>query len=165
MAFLEERARLKETQRQERTELQRRQEMQGLDIQRKIRALDKVDKRELKSLEEALKKEARIYARGGRGRMPSLALELTPPGRRAVPHKAKNRHNSEFAREKFAQVHDNEPEPKELDLSSDFEHATDDGSTGKGGESSAEGRKPTSRQKIRRYGRKRKRDNGLDRGR
>ena len=104
-AFLEERASLKETQRQERTELQRRQEMQGLDIQRKIRALEQVERKEMKSLEEALKQEARIHARGGRGRMPSLTLELTPPGRKAVPHKAKNRHNSEFAREKFAQAH------------------------------------------------------------
>ena len=111
-AFLEERASLKETQRQERTELQRRQDMQGLDIQRKIRALEQVERKEMKSLEEALKQEARIHARGGRDRMPSLDLDLTPPGRKAVPHKAKNRHNSQFAREKFAQAHSGELEPK-----------------------------------------------------
>ena len=97
--------------------------------------------------------------------MPSLALELTPPGRKAVPHKAKDRHNSQFAREKFAQAHSCEVEPRDVDLSADFDRASDDGSSGKGGEGSSDGRKPAAHTKIRRYGRKRKRDNGLDRGR
>ena len=97
--------------------------------------------------------------------MPSLGLELKPPGRKAVPHKAQNRHNSEFAHEKFARARSGELEPKEVDISSDFERAADDGSSGKGGEGSAEGRKPASRQKITRIRRKRRYDNDRDLGR
>jgi hypothetical protein len=139
--------------------------MQALDIQRKIRALEQVERKEIKSLEEALKKEARIHARGGRNQMPSLGLELTPPGRKAAPYKAKNRHTSQLAREQFEQAHDDHREPKKIDLSGDFERAADDGSSGKGGEGSAEGRKPATGPKIRRYGRKRRPDNDLERGR
>ena len=97
--------------------------------------------------------------------MPSLGLELKPPGRKAAPYKAKNRHTSQLAREQFEQAHDDHREPKEIDLSGDFERAADDGSSGKGGEGSAEGRKPASRQKIRRSRRRRRRDNDRDLGR
>ena len=84
-----------------------------------------------------------------------LTLELTSPGRKAVPHKPKNRHNAPFAKEKFAQAHSGEQEPRQVDLFADFERAADDGSS--------EGRKPTVHPKIRRYERKRKRDNDYDR--
>jgi hypothetical protein len=106
--YLEQRAGRKETQLEERTALQRRQEIHALNIQWKIRALEQVERKELKSLEESLKQQARIHARGGRNQMPSLGLELTPPGRKAVPHKAKNRHNSHFARETFRQAQSGE---------------------------------------------------------
>ena len=163
--YLEQRATLKETQQGERTELQRRQELQALDIQRIIRALEQVERRKLKSLEESLKQQARIHARGGQNQMPSLGLELKPRCRKAVPHKAKDRHNSEFAREKFRQAHAGEVEQKAVDLFGDFEHAADDGRSDSDGGTSSDSRKPAAHPKIRRYGRKRRRDNDLDRER
>jgi len=163
--YLEQHTGLRQKQHCERTELQRRQEMQSLDTQRKIRALEQVERKELKSLEESLKQQARIRARGGRTQMPSLGLELTPPGRKAVPHKTKDRHNSDFAREKFRQAQSGERHPKEVDLSGDFDRAADDGRSDSVGGASSEGRKPTAHPKNRRYGRKRRGDNDLDRGR
>jgi hypothetical protein len=50
-------------------------------------------------------------------------------------------------------------------LFGDFEQAADDGKLDSSGGASYEGRKPAAHSKIRRYGRKRKRDNELDRGR
>ena len=55
-------------------------------------------------------------------------------------HKAKNRHNSEFVREKVRQAHSVEQEPTELDLSGDFDPAADDGRSGKGGDDLHKGR-------------------------
>jgi hypothetical protein len=165
LAHLEQRAALKETQQGERAELQRRQELQARDIQRKLLALEQVERREMKPLEESLKQQARIHARGGRNQMPSLGLELKPRGRKAVPHKAKDRHNSEFAREKFRQAHSGEQQEKSVDLFGDFERAADEGRSDSGGSTSSEGRKTAPHPKIRRYGRKRRRDNDLDRNR
>jgi hypothetical protein len=68
-------------------------------MQRRLRALERVQRRELKSLETAQLKHQRIHARRGHDHMPSLTLELKPPGRRAAPHKAKNRHISALTRE------------------------------------------------------------------
>ena len=75
-AFLNEKDRLKEQQEKQHAELQRRHAMPALDLQRKVRALGQVEKREFKSLEESLLKEQRIRARSGRDQMPSLSLEL-----------------------------------------------------------------------------------------
>ena len=93
------------------------------------------------------------------------SLELKPHGRKAVPHKAKDRHNSDFAREKFRQVHAGERQEKAVDLFGDFEQAADDGKSDSSGGASSEDRKPAAHPKIRRYGRERKHDNDLDRGR
>lgn len=98
-AFLSEKHALQDRQAAERLELQRRQEMQALDLERKRRALDQTDKRERRSLELSLQKQQHMRLRAGHEHMPSLALELRPPGRKAVPHKAMHRHTSELARE------------------------------------------------------------------
>ena len=90
-----------EPQAQARLELQRRHEAQSLDMDRRRRALEQVEARELKSLETELLKERRVSerARGGGNRMPALTLELKPPGRRDVAWRAKNRHPSRAALE------------------------------------------------------------------
>lgn len=67
-------AQLKNEQSAERLALGRMQEMQRLDMQRKLRALENLEKRELKSFDESMKREARIQSRGGRDQMPSLML-------------------------------------------------------------------------------------------
>ena len=179
--FMEEKAGLKEKQQQERTGLQRRQEMQSLDMNRKIRALEHVEKRELKSLEESLKRDARIQARGGRSQIPALALELRPPGRKEDLYKAKRRYISNLACDPSGQDHFDGQETKQIELSGDFEQAEagktkqidleseftraakDRDEEEEGG--SSEGPKPASKDKIKRYGRKRGRDKDFDRER
>ena len=98
-AFCLEKQQLRDRQEAERQELQRRQEMQALDLERQCRALDQTEKREKRSLEMSFHKQQRIKTRAGHEHMPSLALELAPPGRRAAPHKAMHRYTSELARE------------------------------------------------------------------
>jgi hypothetical protein len=99
--FVDELQALDEPQAQARLELWRRHEAQSLDLDRRRRALEQVEARELKSLETELLKERRIRerARGGGNRMPSLTLELKPPGRRDVAWRAKSRHSSRAALE------------------------------------------------------------------
>jgi hypothetical protein len=99
--FVDELQALDEPQAQARLELQRRHEAQSLDLDRRRRALEQVEARELKSLETELRKERRVAerARGGGNRMPSLTLELKPPGRRDAAWRAKSRHSSHAALE------------------------------------------------------------------
>lgn len=163
--YLEAREILKQEQRDERLSIDRRHEMQGLDMQRKIRALDRVDAKELKSLNEALRKEVRILARGGRNQMPSLGLELHPPGRKAMPHKAKNRYRSRLPQDQFNKAQSGEPDRKDLDLSGDFKNAAGDSRSDGEGEGSSEGLKPASKSKIRRSSRRRRRNRDRDPGR
>ena len=75
-------------------------------LDRRRRALEQVEARELKSLETELLKERRVSerARGGGNRMPALTLELKPPGRRDVAWRAKNRHSSRAALEETEQT-------------------------------------------------------------
>ncbi len=96
-AYLAERDALRERQREARLALQRKHEMQGLDLRRKITALDRTEARELASLEQAGRAEARARHRAGHAHMPALKLELGPRGRKAVPHKAARRYTSELA--------------------------------------------------------------------
>ncbi len=98
-AFLADKHQTQSRQETERLEHQRAQEMQALDIERKRRGLEKTEQRELKSLETSFEKQQAIRYRNGYEHMPSLQLELSPPGRKAVPHKAKNRFTSEVGRE------------------------------------------------------------------
>ncbi|NKB56919.1 MAG: relaxase [Alphaproteobacteria bacterium] len=98
-AFLDEKHETRKRQDAERLEHQRGQEMRALDMERKHRALDQTEQRELQSLEMSFKKQQAIRHRAGYEHMPSLRLELRPPGRKAVPHKAKNRFTSAKGRE------------------------------------------------------------------
>jgi Relaxase/Mobilisation nuclease domain len=104
--FVDELQALDQPQVQVRLELQRRHEAQSLDMDRRRRALEQVEARELKSLETELLKERRVAerARGGGNRMPALTLELKPPGRRDAAWRAKNRHASRVALEATGQT-------------------------------------------------------------
>ena len=57
---------LKEKQRDESLALQRTQEMRGLDLQRKISGLERIESKEKASVEQNLRREVRFHARGGR---------------------------------------------------------------------------------------------------
>jgi len=73
--------------------------MQALDFERKRRALEQIEKRGLRSLETSFEKQRRIRGRAGHDHMPLVQFELSLRGRKAVPHKAKNRYTSELGRE------------------------------------------------------------------
>jgi len=132
--------------------------MQTLDLQRKIRALDHIDKRELKSLEESLRAEQRITARGGQDRMPSLNLDLKPRVHSAALHKAQNRYRAAFVQE-FAEAAGKHKEASEnIKLAEEFERAAGDSKAGDDGRGSSEGPNPVSRSRSdRKRQRRRKR--------
>jgi len=74
-----------------REELRQGQEMQGFDMERRRVSLVEAEKREKRSLELSFEKQRNTQLRRGYAHMPSLHLQLSPPGRHAVPHKAMNR--------------------------------------------------------------------------
>jgi hypothetical protein len=156
--YREDRGHLKISQDQERKSQKRRHEMQTLDLRRKQRALEKIEKRELKSLEEALKKEIRIKQRGSREQMPSLALDLKSA-------KEMRQAKAREAQKEFDNAASGREEEKEVDLTKDFTKAASKDQTEREDQSSGEMVKPASKNKIRRYRRKRNRDRDNDRGR
>ena len=93
-AFAEEKDVLAQIQAQERHLLTRRHELQAINMNRELRGLDRIEKRERQSHETSLTRQGRVSARGGDARGPNLTLELKPKGRRAVPHKAMNRYRN-----------------------------------------------------------------------
>lgn len=90
--FQMERAALLEQQAEARRVLGYRHTLQSLDVAREVRALAKIEFRELKSYEVAQRKQERIQQHQGHDHMPALKLALKPKGRPAVPHKAKGRY-------------------------------------------------------------------------
>lgn len=93
-AYRTEREEVRVRQLGEREELQRSQEMQALDLERERRNLDRLDKREQDALARKELKAERIRVRDRAVQSPEPAFGLNPPGRRAVPHRAKNRFQS-----------------------------------------------------------------------
>ena len=156
--YQEDKGHIKAAQDNERKAQKRHHEMQTLDLQRKQRALEKIEKRELKSLEEALRREVRIKQRGGRDQMPSVAMDLQSA-------KARRQDKSREMQEQFERAASGREEEKEIDLTKDFTKAARKGQTEREEQGSSEGPKPASKSKIRRYRRKRKRDRDNDRGR
>ena len=121
-AFLDQRRGLREQQRDERGDQQRRHDMHMLDMERKRRALDFTHEREQKSLQSSFVQQHRVRARKGIDHMPALTLDLKPPGRHAVLHKAANRYTSPLAREMRKSAEPN-PKPEPVNLQRDFEQA------------------------------------------
>ncbi len=138
--FLKEKEQLKERQDRQRAELQRRHDLQALDLARKLRALDQIEKRELRSLEQSLFADQRIQARGGCEHMQPLSL--TQDGERGTPVRG------------------------DIDLTREFDRAArgnDSDGSGKGSEEQS----PAKRSKVDQYRRQksRKRDRDKDRDR
>lgn len=164
--YLERETALEARQQEELRILARQQDMRALDMARKVRVLDQLEKRERRSFEETMRKEIRVAQRGGRDQMPSLGLKLTPRGRPAVPHKAMKRFTSKAARAQFAEQAKGE-QKLSVDLTRDFAKASGGGEGGDRGDSAAETLAPGSEEKIRRYrrGRGKGRKSDIDRGR
>lgn len=131
---------LAERHRQERELLERRFELQQADPARQLRGLDQIDARELRALETSETKERRSRINGRHSHMPSVALELKPRGRMAVPHKAKNRHRATFADELVKDAKALKSPRRSVDLLSDFSKAARDESDGKTDGKSGEGK-------------------------
>ncbi len=96
-AHQQERQDLRETQRAERLELQQRHQMQRLDQERKLTALKQSHARQEKSLKASFLRQHRMRMRRGQNHMPAMNLRFDPPGRPAMPYKAKNRYISPLA--------------------------------------------------------------------
>ncbi|MCP5299105.1 MAG: relaxase/mobilization nuclease domain-containing protein [Chromatiaceae bacterium] len=159
------RSALKDNQVREVRDLSHRHDLRSLDMQRAMRALSQIEKKEIRSLEEAQLQQARVAQRGGKNRMPSLSFELKPRGRKAVPHKAMNRHTSQMAREQFIRAQKGKITQREIDLTGEFGDAAEGGGAGGSGRSTSDGPKPASATKIRRYGRKQDKGKDFDKGR
>ncbi|MES9822810.1 MAG: relaxase/mobilization nuclease domain-containing protein [Candidatus Thiodiazotropha endolucinida] len=157
--YREEREVLTISQEREHKALKRRHEMQLLDLRRKIRALEKIEKRELKSLEETLRREARIQGRGSRDHLPSLAPVLKKSKEQS---KEKARGAAREGREEFNVVASG---TKPIDLKKEFDVVAGNEPVEEEDGDSGEAPKPASQSKIQRYRRSRKRDRDLDRGR
>ncbi len=162
--YREKLSELKERQEQERRELQHQQKLLALDLDRKMRGLAQVEKRELRAFEESMLKEVRIQARGGRDKIPSLGLELTPRGRPAAPHKAMNRHTSKMAQERYAEK-TFKPKDRPVDLSGDFERASGSEESDGAGTGDSRALKPQSQTRKRNARRHKGRDPDHDKGR
>ena len=98
-AFQEQKQQLQFEQDAKRLEQQRSQEMQALELERKRLAMEKIERSELRNLENSAQREQMMRTHGGHGHMPSLTLELRPGGRKAVLFKAAQRHTSKLALE------------------------------------------------------------------
>jgi len=115
---------------------QRLHELQNLDMERNERNLSKIEARERASLEAAFEKERNLALNARREYTPTIGLDLSPPGRRARPDRAVNRHRNAAERknqEREAQVQEKDELP---DLTEEFDRAagvTDDTDGEKGG--------------------------------
>lgn len=89
--FQSEKAQLLEQQQLKQDEQHQLHETKAYELARQKQNLKDREVRELQSLEKAFKQEQAKQFRKGHEHMPSVALDLKPPGRFAVPHKAKNR--------------------------------------------------------------------------
>jgi len=126
---------------------------------------EKIEVREMQSLNQGMQKEARVKARGRRDQMPSVSLDLKPRGRQARPHKAMNRHKNRGAKEEFKDTVRGNSRKKDINLSNDFSKAASDGKSGGNSDSGSEQVKPSARPKVKSCRRTRKRDQDKDRGR
>ena len=137
--------------------------MQALELARKQRALTHIDKRELRSLEESLRAEQRITARGGSDRMPAISIDIGPGGRDAASSKTKGRYQSKFAQE-LAEAAAKGKQGRKIDLSKEFERAAGERQGDGKAQGSSDGPKPVSRSRSNRR-RRGRRDRGLDKNR
>ncbi|MCC7428677.1 MAG: relaxase/mobilization nuclease domain-containing protein [Alphaproteobacteria bacterium] len=173
----DERAALIDRQRIEQAELRRRQELQAADLMRERRGLSQIEKKELASLQQALRKEQRQELNRRHVHAPTFALTLGPPGRPAAIDKAAHRHTSEtkraFEEEDRKRREDEQAQNnrRRIVLIDEFTRAAgsdddDDGGGGDntGGHTPKPPTKPKGPDRPNRRGNKRRRDRDYGRG-
>ncbi|MEW8249134.1 MAG: hypothetical protein AB2740_02800 [Candidatus Thiodiazotropha sp.] len=134
--------------------------MRRLDLLRQIKAMVAIEKREMKSLEESLKREIRETQRDGHEDMPSLEGVMGERTKKTAT-KSKSR------KSQFRDAVSGKKRREKINLSRDFERvASAERSEEEGGGQQSETLKPASEPKIKRTGRRHRRKNrDLDRGR
>lgn len=157
-AYHEKQRELKDKQRQDAEVLSLRLSLQTKELERKIKALNKVEKRELQSLHKEHKRDQRIEHRGKHNEMPSLekiaGLEKT-----SVDHRDRAPDLlSAFGEAQKDRSHETP------DLMKAFTKASKDKDRGGKDSGDSEGRNKVLKPKIQNL-RTRKRDKGNDRGR
>jgi hypothetical protein len=164
--FRGELAELAVEQRAARDLLQQRHEVQAMEVARKLSALDKIDAREMRALEQKRMRAVRTAQREGSDHMPALSFDLKPKGRGASVRKAQNRYKDTLRTPEERQPRAEPRGPIDLraahnealaaetpirrpvDLSATFARAAEEsGETGGGGNGDASGLpdKPVSR--------------------
>ena len=129
---------LQDRHRDQNLERKRHHDLQKLDIERKMRNLSKIEAREQASLEAAFEKERNLAFHARREYTPTFGLDLSPPGRKAQPHKAANRHRNSAERKKTEREAQAAKRDGPPDLTAAFDRAagakdeTDGGSRGSG---------------------------------
>ncbi len=149
-------------------EQQRFHEMQSLDMNRNIRNLDKVEKREMASLEAAFKKERNLSLRAGLEHTPSFGLDFAPPGRKAQTRRAANRFQHMGDRKTAEKKKEEARQDGPPDLTDAFDRAAgveddDGGDGGSGGDERGTRLRSEPHSPNRKRNRKRDRDQGRDR--
>lgn len=151
-AYLADKQQLAGRQRDERELLARRHELQGAYMERKVRALDQVEKRERKGLEQARTKGRRQRINERHEHMPAFTLELKPSGRKPKIEKAKNRFISPLAQE-LREAALEEKASRKIKLAEEFARAAREEEGDSGGGSSSGAPIPAPEPKIERQGR------------
>ena len=90
--YLDRRAELQAQLDARQTQDRRTHDLRLLEFRRKENTLEGVEKRELKSLQTALRHRRIHRSRQGQEHMPALALNLAPPGRKMNVHRARHRY-------------------------------------------------------------------------
>jgi len=119
---LEERRLLDQQNEDKRREMERLQQLARIEQRRKQHALELTFVRERRSVETAQQRQQATELRRGHDHMPALGLKLGPPGRKAVPHKAKNRHIARATEEMNVKAAPR-PEREPLHIREDFSFA------------------------------------------
>ena len=153
------------------SEFDRRQALQAADLMREQRGLAQIEKKELASLQQALRREHRQEHQKRHIHSPTFSLNLKPGGRPAAPHKAANRHTSQTKQALEAEEKKRPTKTKPIDLMDEFARAagSDDGDDGGGGGGDSRGHTPKPPNKPgpdrpNRRKRRRRRDKDFDRG-
>lgn len=125
----------------------KRQALQAAELHRQQRALGQIEKKEIASLQQALRREHRQAHQKQHVHSPIFALSFGPPGRPAAIDKAAKRYTSENRRALEEQEQKDAEKPKKrkrLNLIEEFTRAadSDDDDDGSGGRGDSGGPKP-----------------------
>lgn len=150
-------------------EFDERQKLQAADLKRQQRALDQIEKKELASVQQALRKEHRQAHHKQHVHSPSFALTLGPPGRAEAIDKAATRYTSETRRALEADEKEipNKEKVRRINLIDAFTRAADsddDDDGGGGGDDGGKSPGPPNKPGPDRPKRRRKRDRDMGRG-